>query len=392
MLKAKLACKRASALAIKPTRKSEDSENVRVFVGEESREFNFSKKELASTSPYFATRLDASGLNYLQRDAQLSTLWLEDLCPDMFELFAYWADQRHRSSHTGEGSSFFAGFELFIDEAQLQDCCEELHWDLVNLHLFAARLGIDTLQDAAMDAIQDLYLRCDWDITPELVSRAYNLTDDDDQDEEEEYDEDDAAVYSYRLRKWIVAMVAWTLNGSGGCATEAEQERVRSLFARAPGLRGDYDAHMDKSSRSRVRLQFKNPQLRLPSNSLRNDERQFGFRQCSFHTHRSSVGQGRCPHSLLAAKAKEAEEAAAARGANAQQHRRVPSLSFLDSDIEEEELESDAELASPVQNHNAVVGGRPVVGHLDLPLGSITAKDLLISPRTMIFDLYLDID
>ncbi|ETS87686.1 hypothetical protein PFICI_01514 [Pestalotiopsis fici W106-1] len=384
MLKAKLACKRASALAVKTTRKSEDSENVRVFVGEESREFNFSKKELASTSPYFATRLDASGLNYLQRDAQLSTLWLEDLCPDMFELFAYWADQRHRSSsHTGEGSSsFFAGFELFIDEAQLQDCCEELHWDLVNLHLFAARLGIDALQDAAMDAIQDMYLCCDWDITPQLVSRAYNLDheqdqdQDNDQEEEEEEQDDEAAMYSYRLRKWIVAMVAWTLNGSGGCATDAEQERVRSLFARAPALRQDYDAHMDKSSRSRVRLQFKNPQLRLPSNSLRNDERQFGFRQCSFHTHRSSVGQGRCPHSLAARK-----EAAAAA------HRRVPSLSFLDSDVEEEELESDAELASSPLNNR-----RSIVGHLELPLGSITDKELVASPRTMIFDLYLDID
>jgi hypothetical protein len=36
--------------------------------------------------------------------------------------------------------------------------------------------------------------------------------------------------------------------------------------------------------------------LRIPANRLRNDERAFGFRQCSFHSHRSSVGERRCPH------------------------------------------------------------------------------------------------
>ncbi|KAI4600174.1 hypothetical protein KJ359_001276 [Pestalotiopsis sp. 9143b] len=380
MLKAKLACKRASALAVKPTTpKSEDSDNVRVFVGEESREFIFAKKELASTSPYFASRLDASGLNYLQRDAQLSTLWLEDLCPDMFELFAYWADQHHRRQQEEDGG-VFAGFQLFIDEAQLQDCCEELHWDLVHLHLFAARLGIDALQDAAMDAVQDLYLRCDWEVIPELVALAYSNNDDEDQHDGD--GEDDFA--GYRLRKWIVAMAAWTLNGSG--ATDDEQDRVRALFAMAPGLRVDYDAHMDKSSRSRVRLQFKNPQLRLPSNSLRNDERQFGFRQCSFHTHRSLVGQGRCPHTV---------PSASPRG-------RVPSLSFLDSDAdEEEEDESETDCPSPsdrdVLSPLVMRAGRGLnltnsTNHLELPLGNLTDKELVASPRTMIFDLYLDID
>jgi hypothetical protein len=40
---------------------------------------------------------------------------------------------------------------------------------------------------------------------------------------------------------------------------------------------------------------IKNPQLRLPMNKLRNEERFFGFRQCSFHSHRSTIGEGVCP-------------------------------------------------------------------------------------------------
>ncbi|KAK6072531.1 hypothetical protein SCUP234_06044 [Seiridium cupressi] len=326
MLKAKFACKRASALAVKPIR---NSDTVRVFVGKESREFVFSKKALTSTSIYFASRLDASGLNFLQRNAQLNTLWLEDLCPDMFELFEYWVNLRHSTGNT-RGISF----QPFIDEAHLQDCCEDLHWDLTNLHLFAARIGLDALQDAAMDALQDIYLRCDWDITPRFVAQLYTETD---------------PAESYRLRKWIVAMTAWSLNGSpGGGLDSGAGEKMQALFEMVPDFQHDYAAHMDKSSKSRVKLQFKNPQLRLPSNNLRNDERQFGFRQCSFHTHRSSVGQGRCPHTLA----------------------RVPSLTGS-SLLDVEDVESD---------------------HSDSELfGHITGTALVSSPRTAIFDLYLDI-
>ncbi len=42
-------------------------------------------------------------------------------------------------------------------------------------------------------------------------------------------------------------------------------------------------------------MAIKNPQLRLPENKLRSEERFFGFRQCSFHSHRSAVGEGVCP-------------------------------------------------------------------------------------------------
>ena len=105
------------------------------------------------------------------------TITLHGQCPDMFELFYSWM-------HTGRG------FHDFIDDAEMNDTCEELHWDLVNLHLFAAQIQLTVVQDLAMDAIQDLYLRCDWDIVPELVRYLYQQCDPRD---------------SCRLRKWIVA-------------------------------------------------------------------------------------------------------------------------------------------------------------------------------------------
>lgn len=306
------------------------SDTVRVFVGKQSREFTFSRRVLSSVAPYFVERLDASGLNFLQRNAQLNTLWLEELCPDMFELFAYYIENYYHQ-HSNAGTMIF---QPFIQEAQDQDCCEELHWDLIHLHLFAARLGIDALQDAAMDAVQDMYLRCDWDITPLFVSQVYTECDPAD---------------SYRLRKWIVAMTAWSLGGSLDGMLDSPAEKMEALFQIVPDFWDDYVAHLDKSSKSRVKLQFKNPQLRLESNNLRNDERQFGYRQCSFHTHRSSVGQGKCLHTLV-------------------QVSPVPDLSFLDSDDEEHD-QYDAEA-----------------------LGGITGEEMVSSPRTAIFELYLDTD
>ncbi len=100
----------------------------------------------------------------------------------MFELFCYWIVERK-------------GFDDFIDEAEADeteadDICEGLHWDLVNLHLFAAQLQLAEVQDLAMDAIQDLYLRRNWDIVPALVEYVYQECD---------------PGESCRLRKWIVA-------------------------------------------------------------------------------------------------------------------------------------------------------------------------------------------
>jgi hypothetical protein len=237
---------------------------------------------------------------------QLNTIWLEDQCPEMFELFAHWVHEK-------------GNFQTFIDEAEANDCCEDLHCDLINLHLFAAHTEMAVLQDVAMDGIQDIYLRCNWDITPRMASHIYTQCNVDD---------------SRRLRKWIVAMTAWSL---GGCMEKAGTgDRMDALFRSCPEFWSDYVAHLSKTSQSRIRLQFKNPQLRLPSNNLRNEERQFGFRQCSFHTHRSSVGQGKCPHAVTPIPLPE----------------------------------------SPVSDSDS-----------DLDLSSILGKSLA-SPRTAIFDLY----
>jgi hypothetical protein len=56
--------------------------------------------------------------------------------------------------------------------------------------------------------------------------------------------------------------------------------------------------HIQKMSMSRADVRVKNPQLRLPANKLRSGERFFGFRQCTFHSHRATVGEGACPHAM----------------------------------------------------------------------------------------------
>lgn len=249
-------------------------------MGQESREFVLKRRQLSTISDYFAERLDASQVNFVQRNAQLNALWLEDFDPEMFELFVYWLEGQHQGDTPRAAGSFFGPL---LEEAEAQHCCDELHWDLINLHLFGSRIGLASLQDAAMDAIQDLYLLCDWDVTPRMVSYIYTECE---------------PAYSFRLRKWAVAMAAWSL-GNADVSEELNDgaaTMLRQLFEACPIFREDYVAHLSKSCRNRIRLQFKNPQLRLPTNALRNEERQFGYRQCSFHTHRSSVGQGRCPH------------------------------------------------------------------------------------------------
>ncbi|KAI1776496.1 hypothetical protein F4818DRAFT_351172 [Hypoxylon cercidicola] len=238
---------------------------VKMLVGPDSREFILSRKLLASCR-YFRQRLDSAPVDFGKGGQPQLVMRLEDQCPDMFELFAYWIDTRRN-------------FDRYIDAAEARRACEELHWDLVNLHLFAAQIDAPALQDCAMDAIQDVYLRRNWDINPRLVAYVYTSCD---------------PQESCRLRKWIVAMTAWTLDGAA--AADGMADGIHLLFERCPDFWAEYHTHTRKMARSGLEGHFKNPQLRLPSNHLRNEERQFGFRQCSFHTHRSTVGQGRCPH------------------------------------------------------------------------------------------------
>ncbi|KAI0543124.1 hypothetical protein GGR58DRAFT_496588 [Xylaria digitata] len=238
-----------------------DLDVVKVVVGPRCDEF-FIPRRLLVSCDYFSTRLDfARGKTY-------QVIRLDGQCPDMFKLFEYWISERK-------------GLNKFVDNADSEQACEDLHWDLVNLQLFAANIGEAALQDVAMDALQDLYLRCNWDIKPELVTYVYTEC-------------DPEASYCLRsLRRWIVAMIAWGMGNA-----EAGGAELETVFGDYANLREEYDSHLNKVAASKLDVDFKNPQLRLPSNHLKNEERQFGYRQCSFHTHRSTVGQGRCPHAL----------------------------------------------------------------------------------------------
>ncbi|KAI0453671.1 hypothetical protein F5B21DRAFT_505132 [Xylaria acuta] len=235
-------------------------DTVTVMVGPKRDEF-FIPRRLLDSCEYFRIRLDFA------RDQTSHVIRLDGQCSDMFTLFEYWLSERK-------------GLDKFIDAAEFDQSCEELHWDLVNLQIFAANIGEAALQDVAMDALQDLYLRCNWEIDPELVKFVYTEC-------------DPEASYCLRnLRRWIVAMIAW------GMGDAEERGALETMFGKCAGLREEYDSHLRKVSASKLDVGFKNPQLRLPSNNLRSEERHFGYRRCSFHTHRSTVGQRRCPHAL----------------------------------------------------------------------------------------------
>ncbi|KJZ73572.1 hypothetical protein HIM_07128 [Hirsutella minnesotensis 3608] len=164
-----------------------------------------------------------------------------------------------------------------------------VHAALVRLHLFAARLAMDELQDRAMDAVQALYLRRDWDVTPGLLVFLYERCD---------------ARPAARIRRWAVAMVAFSLAGAGISDSAAAIALASSSSSSSLSAAAVAAAELPSSSRARIAAfgsLAKNPQLRITANSLRNDQRIFGFRECSFHSHRSAVGQARCPHAVGAA-------------------------------------------------------------------------------------------
>ena len=249
---------------------------MKVLVGDEQREFTLHRKLLSDSCAFFRTNVEAvpcpsSPRDGEDEDEEDSVLWLPSEAPDMFDIFVLWLYQRRR-------------FPLNIDNAirnQSPDECRTLRTNLVRLHLFAAVIDLPALQDAAMDALQDLYLHFDWDMSPRFLSFLYGDCD---------------AQHAVRLRKWAVAMLAWTLHGADKAITMAGQ--VDRLFATYPPLKVDYQIYIKKLSQSKADVRIKNPQLRLPDNRLNSAERFFGFRQCTFHSHRATVGEGTCPHIL----------------------------------------------------------------------------------------------
>ncbi|GKT98370.1 hypothetical protein FLAG1_00482 [Fusarium langsethiae] len=246
-----------------------------LLIGPKQHRFKVNKRLICATSPFFAERFgDPSSSKSI-------SLWLPRESSSMFSLFVDWVHL---------GLRFRPHLEEMISNAYDagSEASQDTHWCLIRLHLFASRLGLYRLQDLAMDAIQDLYLRCDWDVPSGLIRFLYTEC------------EDLAAI---RLRRWAVAMVAFSFTGGPRLTFDPQEEsatleptRFSDLLEQLPEFAADYDIHMEKMRLSGLDIRFKNPQLRIPANRLRNDERAFGFRQCSFHSHRSSVGERRCPH------------------------------------------------------------------------------------------------
>ncbi|KAI6785619.1 uncharacterized protein J7T54_005953 [Emericellopsis cladophorae] len=279
----------------KPAHQSVDDGLATVLVGPQKRPFKVNRNLLCATSSFFAEQLNRPSHHRHDGSPRAVSLWLPGELPSMFALFVQWL---HNPRHT---------FRRMLDDAIAiaQDDngiqgLNDIHWAMIRLHLFASHLGIYHLQDSAMDALQDLYLKCDWDVTPGLVSYLYTKCD---------------GLAAVRLRRWAVAMVAFSLTGNtatsvpspiqdypdeaGSHVFDAGDDmatQFQCLIDSVPELHDDYSVHIHKMTTSGLDLRFKNPQLRIPANKLRNDERAFGFRECSFHSHRATVGEKRCPH------------------------------------------------------------------------------------------------
>jgi hypothetical protein len=261
-----------------PTSPTGRSERATVLIGPKQVKFKANKKLLCSVSSFFREQLAD------QAQAKTVSLWLPGESPAMFALFVEWLHSRHT-------------FRIFLDDAintaheTSHQATREFHWALIHLHLFASHLSIFHLQDLAMDALQDLYLRCDWDVPPSLITYLYTKCE---------------ALASVRLRRWAVAMVAFSMASGSHLkfhpqdSDTSDPSHFQKLLETLPEFEMDCSMHMRKIKGSRLDIRLKNPQLRIPANKLRNDERSFGFRECSFHSHRAAVGQRRCPHASQA--------------------------------------------------------------------------------------------
>ncbi|PNY25750.1 Uncharacterized protein TCAP_04312 [Tolypocladium capitatum] len=247
-----------------------------VLVGPRQVRFTVNRKLLSAVSSFFRERLqDAS-------QSKPICLWLPGESSTMFALFVEWV---HSPS----------SFRRFLDHAvqsaheTSHRASEDVHWAIVRLHLFASDLDLCKLQDLAMDALQDLYLEYDWDVPPSLIAYLYKQCE---------------ALTSVRIRRWVVAMAAFSLTVGPSQSPKvqpqdsatSESARLRALFESLPEFAADYIMHVRNMKAAGLDVRFKNPQLRISANKLRNDQRMFGFRECSFHSHRATVGEGPCPH------------------------------------------------------------------------------------------------
>ncbi|QUC18774.1 uncharacterized protein UV8b_03015 [Ustilaginoidea virens] len=256
-----------------------------VLEGARQQPFRVNRKLLCEASPFFCQRLQNHG-----RPRRAACLWLPGESCTTFALFLHWVHSPQTFRHVLE-ASVSAALETS------QRASQDVHWALIRLHLLASRLDLRRLQDLAMDCVQDLYLTCDWDVPPSLIAYLYTRCE---------------AVPAVRARRWAVAMVAFSCSHGGddrlvrlghrpqdsaaAAAATSDTARFRSLLSLVPEFAADYAAHVRKMEAAGLDIRFKNPQLRIAANKLRNEQRLFGFRECSFHSHRATVGQARCPH------------------------------------------------------------------------------------------------
>jgi hypothetical protein len=256
------------------------AELTTVLIGQRQQRFKVNKKLLCAASPFFRDRLED------QPHSRPISLWLPGENAAMFALFVEWLHARERFRQYLEET-------IVVAHEEGEDAAQDIHWAVIRLHLFASSLSLHHLQDLAMDALQDLYLRCDWDVPPGFIEHLYTKCE---------------ALPAVRLRRWAVAMVAFSLTGGAHLkfhpqgAETSDPARFQELLDLHPEFAMDYAVHLRKMKSSGLDVRFKNPQLRIPANKLRNEERAFGFRECSFHSHRATVGERRCPHSVARTK------------------------------------------------------------------------------------------
>ncbi|POR31783.1 Uncharacterized protein TPAR_08015 [Tolypocladium paradoxum] len=247
-----------------------------VLVGARQSSFRVNRKLLCAASPFFRDRLEDAS------QSKPISLWLPGESSTMFALFVEWV-------HSPSSFRRFLDHSVQTAHETSQRASQGIHWAIIRLHLFASHLDLYKLQDLAMDAIQDLYLKCDWDVPPSLIMYLYTQCE---------------ALPSVRIRRWAVAMVAFSLTVGPNQplkfhpqdSATSDPARFRALFDSLPEFATDYTTHVRKMKAASLDVRFKNPQLRISANKLHNDQRMFGFRACSFHSHRAAVGEGRCPY------------------------------------------------------------------------------------------------
>lgn len=254
-------------------------EYATILVGPDKHRFRVNHHLLCDVSPFFQERLEDPF------HSQTVFLWLPSEPPAMFRLFVEWV-------HNPDSFREYLDDVISSAPKRSSKACLDIHWAIIHLHLFASQLDLCYLQDVSIDAIQDLYLRYDWDVPPKLVTYLYTECE---------------TGPSIRLRRWAVAMVAFCLavggqpKFSGQDLATSYPTQIHALFQSLPRFSADYTQHIECMREAGHDVQLKNPQLRISANNLGNNKRLFGFRECSFHSHRSAVGEGLCPHAMLRA-------------------------------------------------------------------------------------------